>query len=582
MFRLCTLLGLLVVSLHAWAWNFEDVSTTLSNCPRNVGAVAWGDVNSDGFQDLFIGGHHGEPSALYFADGSQFQNVSQEYNVEWMTSIRSAQFIDYDQDGLLDLFCLTEDGSGAIVCRQQSDHRFRPIPIPLEQDIASILAASWHDVDQDGFAELFLSLEGTTGPAVSLFHRSSFEFVEERDEFLPYLEMEVASMTWADWNNDGRTDLFLGSANSDHGCRLLTKTETGWEDRTPFETFDSKIGISGCVWSDFNNDQRLDFFTPGLVEHTSLQLFRTDGEKPAFKNAAPGWGLDQLAGSSFDAHAIDANKDGWMDLYVMHHNRIPANSLLINQGGSMWTNVSIEVGIDCSYEQNNACAWADYDNDGDPDLAVAQEGDGVRLFRNNLITSREYIILRLCQPDYCTTLEGCKVLFQFDDAKAVGSTDAWLCSNGDDGSSIILVNSSNTKSSDYRCWVTWPDGQVSEFDARHLQMSKVNTLQMPTENPRIESVSYSGQDRGAGRLIANAPNPFNPTTNITFTLSNAEHVSLNVYDMMGRNVAQLANADFEAGEHSVTFEATNLPTGIYLARLSTVSATVVHRMMLLK
>ena len=67
--------------------------------------------------------------------------------------------------------------------------------------------------------------------------------------------------------------------------------------------------------------------------------------------------------------------------------------------------------------------------------------------------------------------------------------------------------------------------------------------------------------------ITNAPNPFRARTDVSFTLAESGHVRLVVYDIRGREVARLLDAPYAAGEHHVTFEASNLSTGPYVVRL---------------
>ncbi len=72
-----------------------------------------------------------------------------------------------------------------------------------------------------------------------------------------------------------------------------------------------------------------------------------------------------------------------------------------------------------------------------------------------------------------------------------------------------------------------------------------------------------------GRLhLDNNPDPFNPTTTISFTLPEASQVTLTVYDVQGQVVAQLVNGWREAGSHSAAFHSTNLASGIYVYRLT--------------
>lgn len=68
-------------------------------------------------------------------------------------------------------------------------------------------------------------------------------------------------------------------------------------------------------------------------------------------------------------------------------------------------------------------------------------------------------------------------------------------------------------------------------------------------------------------LEANYPNPFNPSTNITFSIPQAQHVSLTVHDALGREVATLVDADLGAGSHTVTFDAKNFASGVYVYRI---------------
>ena len=83
-------------------------------------------------------------------------------------------------------------------------------------------------------------------------------------------------------------------------------------------------------------------------------------------------------------------------------------------------------------------------------------------------------------------------------------------------------------------------------------------------------------------LDQNYPNPFNPSTNITYSISKAGAVSLEVYNIQGQKVATLVQAQQAAGEYSVTFDASNLSSGIYIYSLKTGSASISKRMVLVK
>jgi hypothetical protein len=69
------------------------------------------------------------------------------------------------------------------------------------------------------------------------------------------------------------------------------------------------------------------------------------------------------------------------------------------------------------------------------------------------------------------------------------------------------------------------------------------------------------------RLYNAYPNPFNPTTTIGFDLAESAQVQLEVFDLMGRKVATLVNANLNAGSYSRAFDASNLSSGLYIARM---------------
>ena len=78
------------------------------------------------------------------------------------------------------------------------------------------------------------------------------------------------------------------------------------------------------------------------------------------------------------------------------------------------------------------------------------------------------------------------------------------------------------------------------------------------------------------------PNPFNPSTTISYRLPIKNHVTLKVYDSRGREVANLVNAEQLSGRHSVTWNASNLSSGVYFARMTAGGYIATRKMLLLK
>jgi hypothetical protein len=83
-------------------------------------------------------------------------------------------------------------------------------------------------------------------------------------------------------------------------------------------------------------------------------------------------------------------------------------------------------------------------------------------------------------------------------------------------------------------------------------------------------------------LNQNYPNPFNPSTTIRYTLPLAGNVTLKVYNALGQEIATLVNGHQKAQNYEVTFDASNLASGIYIYKLQTANFSQSKKMVLLK
>lgn len=127
-----------------------------------------------------------------------------------------------------------------------------------------------------------------------------------------------------------------------------------------------------------------------------------------------------------------------------------------------------------------------------------------------------------------------------------------------------------------------------EFEAGndYVKSKFESGIALISEIPNRESISDNemGSSNSAESYFQanNFPNPFNPSTKITYTLPQSTYVSITVYDRIGRQIENLIEQNQEQGEHSVEFSANDLPSGIYFYRIKTPEKTEVRKMILAK
>ncbi len=128
-----------------------------------------------------------------------------------------------------------------------------------------------------------------------------------------------------------------------------------------------------------------------------------------------------------------------------------------------------------------------------------------------------------------------------------------------------------------------PDGKTAyagSFSATEtdVDMQVFRTEQVFTSN----EIDNATEIPSGYALEQNYPNPFNPTTNINYTINEAGPVTLKVYDMTGREVATLVNSKMTAGSHKVSFDASNLASGVYIYMLQSNGVRLTNKMTLIK
>ncbi len=129
----------------------------------------------------------------------------------------------------------------------------------------------------------------------------------------------------------------------------------------------------------------------------------------------------------------------------------------------------------------------------------------------------------------------------------------------------------------------FPDGRIISmggytFDGMLVENS--NLCLMYT--PNVTDVTEESLFVSSYSLSQNYPNPFNPATNINYSIKESGFVTLKVYDILGKQVAVLVNENKPAGNYTVEFNAANLPSGVYIYKLTAGKFTAVKKLVLIK
>jgi len=83
-------------------------------------------------------------------------------------------------------------------------------------------------------------------------------------------------------------------------------------------------------------------------------------------------------------------------------------------------------------------------------------------------------------------------------------------------------------------------------------------------------------------LAQNYPNPFNPVTHIRFGLPKKGHVVVEIFNLLGQKVATLTDKDYTPGFHTLKWDASNMPSGVYIYRLNADGKILSRKMLLLR
>lgn len=412
-----------------------------------AGGLAAFDYNNDGKIDIFFTNGAAIPSLekdspkffnrLYRNDGGmKFTDVTLEAGVAGAGYSMGAAAADYNNDGYTDLFVAGVYRN--ILYRNLGNGKFEDVTeaAGIKSDKWSV-AAGWLDYDNDGWLDLFVVNYAHWTPAFDRYcgdrernlrvycHPKYFEglpntlYRNRRDGTFEDVSKEAGilehigrgmSVAFADYDNDGFTDMFVTNDNLPNflfrNRRNGTFEEVALEAGVALTNNGAPIASMGADFRDFDNDGLCDINLTALTGET-FPLFRNLG-KGSFLDATHISQLAQLsaARSGWSNGLFDFNNDGWKDLFTANsdvndlidlfqstHYKQP-NSLFANLGDGTFRDVSSDAGFTLA-RAHRGSAFADFDNDGKVDVVVSALGESAELWQNISPDPNHWLVLKL-------------------------------------------------------------------------------------------------------------------------------------------------------------------------------------------
>jgi hypothetical protein len=277
---------------------------------------AWADIDGDGDLDLFVGFQEGKPNRLYRNDGGKFVEIAAAAGIADLPDTRAAAWGDFDGDGHVDLYVgfTRRSGTRNRLYRNDGDGtHFTDVAAALGVDVmGETRQVSWIDYDNDGDLDLFVAFRDAPN---MLFRNDGGRFTSVG---LGNSASTIGAAPWVpawfDFDEDGDLDLFVANQNGDanglfrnDGARFVdVARELGVDAAGRPET----SGSNGPSVADVDGDGHLDLFVAGyggnfLYRNLGGGRFVEGGRarRAGRRRRASRWG--------------DYDNDGRPDLYVL-------------------------------------------------------------------------------------------------------------------------------------------------------------------------------------------------------------------------------------------------------------------------
>lgn len=400
---------------------FTDLTAEAGLDQRRESRVALGDYDNDGFCDILLNGRR-----LFRNNGNfTFTDVSDSLGLSYLNS-NGGLFADFNLDGRLDFMTIShgEEGNGERLMKNMG-YGFAPVNDRAGEidDKFPTEGAAWIDCLGDAYPELYCAnyekWQVQSGFEDRFWNNEKGYFYDKTaiSGFLsPFYTHSPAQagrgVAPADFDNDGEQEILVTNYRL---CRnfLWDRQDTLFVDVAALNGVQGILkkgyyGHSiGADWGDFDNDGDLDLFIanlahPRYIDISDLsQLLRNDGIKETIVegDTIRFWQFTDVtkqAGITFDElHSdplwFDADKDGWLDLFITSVYENDRSYLYKNNGNGTFTDITWLAGVRVYNGWGNAAA--DFNHDGKLDLVVGS-GNGTKVFRNSTSTSNQAVIYK--------------------------------------------------------------------------------------------------------------------------------------------------------------------------------------------
>jgi hypothetical protein len=371
------------ISSGPWVVDVDPTFTKITSDPvvgtyvgQGEGNAAWGDFNNDGNLDLFVSVIQG-PNLLFTNNGNgTFTRITTGSLSTGSYVSAGSAWGDYDNDGFPDLF-ISVNGSppnNDLLYHNNGNGTFTQITTgAIVSSGGKGNACAWGDYDNDGYLDLYVINSDQNN---FLFHNNgNGTFTRITSGPLVTATGNSQGCAWGDYDNDGYLDLFVTRSGNNlllHNNRNGTFTLI---TNGPVVAFSSG---GPCAWGDYDNDGYLDLFATGGGPNSTSLLYHNNGDG-TFTRITNGPVANDIIGYNGGCAWADYDNDGFLDLFIS----VIGNQNLFYHNNGDGTFSKVITGSVVTDGNAIGCAWGDYDNNGFPDLFTGGAGVPGHLYRNN-------------------------------------------------------------------------------------------------------------------------------------------------------------------------------------------------------